>query len=173
MGYNISPGISEKDLPSWLENAATRYGTFPDGRIDYTKAEIAPIVMCTLVWNGKIFIAKRGYGLADAEGYWSTVNGFIDENKSVLEIATQELAEELQFRVDPKNISVAQSYTLNSIGEKRSYIVFPCLVALDAEPQITLDHEHTEFTWIKKSELKNYHTLDDLSKAIDSALSLL
>jgi 8-oxo-dGTP pyrophosphatase MutT (NUDIX family) len=172
MSYELSSGIDEKDLSAWLKDAAKKYGTFADGRVDYTHAPIAPTVMCTLKCGDEIFLAKRGYGLADANGYWSTINGFIDEDKSVAEIAANEFKEELGLTINPNIIKVAPSYTLTSQQEKRSYIIFPCLVMLDKKPDVKLDREHTEYAWIKRAELKNYHTLADLAEAIDRALAL-
>lgn len=173
MNYQISDGISENELSTWLTKAAKKYGTFEDGRIDYTNADIAPVVMCTLVCRGKIFIAKRGHGLADANGYWSTVNGFIDQDKPVAQIAAQEFIEELSLKLDPLDIKVATSLTIKSQLEKRSYIIFPCLAVVEKEPKITLDYEHTEFTWIDRKDLEKYHILDDLPLVIDAALKLL
>lgn len=170
MAYQISEGIAEKDLPTWLKEARHKYGTFPDGRVDYTKAPLAPIIMCTVLCQDKILLAKRGYGLADAEGYWSTINGFIDEDKPIRAIAAQELEEELGLMAN--DIRVGQSYTLSNTQEKRNYIVFPCLVTLKSKPKITLNAEHTDFAWIKQDELKNYHILDDLAYAVDVALKL-
>lgn len=172
MAFQTSTGIEESALSDWLKNAAEDLGTFEDGRVDYTKATLAPIVMCTVVYNGKILLAKRGFGLADAEGYWSTINGFIDEDKPVKEFAIQEVAEELSISVSAKQITVGTSYLLKNPEEKRSYIVFPCKVTLVEEPQIILNHEHTDFTWINRSELESYHILKDLVLAVDTALAL-
>src|SRR5665213_1647328 len=95
MNYKISKGILETELADWLRQASKKLGTFNDGRVNYTNAEIAPIVMCTVVWGNQLLLVKRGFGLADAEGYWSTVNGFIDEVKPVKKQAQQEIKEEL------------------------------------------------------------------------------
>ncbi len=173
MAYEIRAGIDERKLSAWLKAAARRYATFPDGRVDYTKAKLAPVVMITVYCKGEILLVKRGYGLADAEGYWSTVNGFIDENKPVAEIAAQELGEELGLKAKPNSIKVASSYTMHSQNEKRAYIIFPCLIKLSSRPKIMLDYEHTDFKWIKRSELENYHILDDLPLVVDTALKLL
>ncbi|HVS78784.1 MAG TPA: NUDIX domain-containing protein [Candidatus Saccharimonadales bacterium] len=173
MNYTIGKGLEESELPVWLKQAAKKYGTFEDGRVNYTNAPIAPVVMCTLKFGDKILLAKRGHGLADAEGYWSTINGFIDENKSVSQIASQEFREELGLKLEPKSIKVAPSYKMKSQQEKREYIVFPCLAVIDYEPDIKLDYEHTEFKWIRREGLEKYHILDDLPLVIDSALKLL
>lgn len=172
MPYKISNGLEETQLESWLKNALETYGTYQGSAIDYTHADTAPTVMCTVLCGNEILLLKRGYGLADAEGYWSTCNGFIDEIKSVREIAMTELKEELSLDVPLKNIQVAASYTLENPAEKKKYIVFPCLIKLEEKPKVTLDREHTEYRWIKRDQLKYFDILDDLPHAIDTALAL-
>jgi NADH pyrophosphatase NudC (nudix superfamily) len=172
MTYKISDGIPESALVSWLSEAKKKYGTFKDGRVNYTKADIAPVVMCTVTYKDKLLLAKRGYGLADAEGYWSTINGFIDEIKPVKAQVIQEVSEELGITITNSDIQVTDSYTIRSSDEKRQYIVFPCLVTLSHKPKIILNEEHTDFAWVKRNELASYDTLDDLPYAIDTALAL-
>lgn len=172
MSYKITEGIDETELKDWLEDALKKYGLYEGRAVNYTNADIAPIVMCTIVYGDEILLVKRGFGLADAEGYWSTVNGFIDEIKPVKEIAQQEVKEELGIDVDPSDIKIAKSYTLENPKEKRKYIVFPCLITLESKPEIELDHEHTDFAWIHRSDLETYYILDDLPYAIDAALQL-
>lgn len=169
--YTIRAGINEAELAKWLSAAAKKYGTFADGRVDYTNADIAPIVMCVLRCATEFLIVKRGYGLADAEGYWSTINGYIDEPKPVCEQAKQELKEELRIDVPTHTITVRKSYTLSNPQEKRSYIVFPCVVDIPEKPTISLDSENTEYRWITRGDLHAYHTLDDLPYAVDAALA--
>lgn len=172
MPYKISAGIKESELEAWLKKAAKKYGPYQDKAVNYTNANTAPIVMCTVIYKDKILLAKRGYGLADAEGYWSTVNGFIDEVKPVQEIAQQECVEELSLKTPLSEIIVGTSYLLQNPAEKKNYIVFPCLVTITKKPEIILDREHTEFRWIDRKQLESYEILDDLPYAVDAALSL-
>lgn len=172
MDFTISDAIDETELPKWLEDAAQKYGTFDDGRVDYTNSPIAPIVMCTIVHGEKMLLVKRGHGLADANGYWSTVNGFIDELKSPAEFAVQEIDEELGFKIKTTQVKTAPSYSVKGMKERRTYIVFPCLVKLDKEPKIKLNEENTDFKWIDRSELESFNILSDLPVAVDAALKL-
>lgn len=172
MSFKITSGIDEAELSSWLEKALEKYGLYEGKAVNYTHADTAPIVMCTIVCGNELLLVKRGYGLADAEGYWSTVNGFIDEIKPVKEIAQQEAKEELQLDVSLDDIKVAKSYTLENPKEKRKYIVFACLITLKSKPKIVLDREHTDFAWTTREQLKDYEMLDDLPYAIDAALKL-
>lgn len=172
MTYKVTTGIEESELQAWLEEASDKYGLYEGKAVNYTHADKAPVVMCTVVCGNELLLVKRGYGLADAEGYWSTVNGFIDEVKPVREIAQQEVKEELGLDVSINDIKVAKSYTLENPEEKRKYIVFPCLINLKTKPNIVLDREHTEYAWITRKHLDSYEMLDDLPFAIDSALKL-
>jgi ADP-ribose pyrophosphatase YjhB (NUDIX family) len=170
--YKITTGVDESELSAWLEKALKKYGRYNGNGVNYTNANLAPIVMCTVVYENELLLVKRGYGLADAEGYWSTINGFIDQDKPIIEIAQQELKEELDLEVQKNQIKVGESYTLQNPKEKRSYIVFPCLVTLKNKPDIVLNSEHTNFTWITRSQLESYEILDDLPYSIDAALAL-
>jgi 8-oxo-dGTP pyrophosphatase MutT (NUDIX family) len=173
MTYKVKAGLPIRELDGWLDKAAAKYDLFKDGRIDYTDADIAPIVMCTVIFKNKILLVKRGHGLADAEGYWSAITGFIDQKMPLKNIVVKELKEELGIKSKGLLIKIADSYTLNSPKEKRTYIVFPCLVKLNSKPTIRLNEEHTEFRWIDRPSLESFEILDDLPLAIDSALKLL
>lgn len=172
MPYNITDGLPESELENWLQDALKKYGRYNGLGVNFTNADKAPIVMCTIICGDEILLVKRGYGLADAEGYWSTVNGFIDEVKPVKAIAQQELREELGLTVSADNIKVAKSYTLENPKEKRKYIVFACLVELGEKPAIKLDREHTDFAWTTRDKLATFDMLDDLPYAIDRALGM-
>jgi ADP-ribose pyrophosphatase YjhB (NUDIX family) len=169
--YTIAVGMKETDLAAWLKAAAERYGTFPDGRVNYTAADIAPVIMCVVTDGNEILLVRRAQGLADAEGYWSVVSGFIDEPKPVAEQARQELEEELGVVVPASHIAVRASYTLNNPQEKRQYIIFPCLLRVTSKPAITLDDEHTDYAWILPATIQDYTVLDDLTFLIQKALS--
>lgn len=172
MSFKITDGIGEAELQGWLEKALDKYGLYEGKAVNYTHADKAPIVMCTVVCGDELLLVKRGYGLADAEGYWSTVNGFIDEIKPVKEIAQQEVKEELGLDASLDDIKVAKSYTLGNPKEKRKYIVFACLITLKSKPEIVLDREHTDYAWTTREQLKSYEMLEDLPYAIDAALGL-
>jgi len=173
VSYKITAGLDESELKPWLEKAFERYGLYEGKAVNYTLTGIAPIVMCTVVCGKELLLVKRSMGLADANGYWSTVNGFIDEIKPVKEIAHQEIKEELGLEVSPESIKVGGSYTLENPKEKRRYIVFPCLIALQSKPHIILNRENTEYAWITRRQLSTYKILDDLPYAIDEALKLV
>lgn len=173
MDYTISKGLPIAELPVWLTEAAQRLGSYPDGRVNYSKASEAPIVMTTVSSQNKVLLLKRSDKVGDAQGYWSIVNGFIDKNIPVKEVAVKEISEELQVVADSSEIKAGVSYRLRNKYEKRAYIVFPCLLSLPRQPQITLDQKHIDYRWVDRSEVENFHILTDLPYAIDQALALL
>jgi ADP-ribose pyrophosphatase YjhB (NUDIX family) len=170
MAYKISEGLPEGELKAWLAKAADRFGVFADGRVDYKRADIAPIILCVVTCGEEFLLLKRGYGLADAEGYWSVVTGFIDEVKPVKQQVVQEIKEELGLSVDPNTVRLGRSYTLQNSQEKRGYIIFPARLSLLRKPRIVLSDEHTDHVWITKEKLDKYKILDDLPHAIEVAL---
>ena len=172
MSYKITDGISEADLPAWLDEAAKKYGVFDDGRVNYEHADIAAAVMCTIKCGEQILLVRRSKDVDDAAEYWSTVNGFLDDKKTVTEIAQNEIKEELNVDVELSQILVRKSYTLENPKEKRKYIVFPCLVELNEKPNIVLNPENTEYAWVSPAEVNNFDILEDLPHVINAALGL-
>jgi NADH pyrophosphatase NudC (nudix superfamily) len=172
MTYKITPGLNTHELKSWLQKALNKYGTYEGEAVNYTHADTAPVVMCVVKHGDELLLVKRAAGLADASGYWSTVNGFIDQPIPVERIVQQELREELSLSVDLDQIRVGKSYTVDNPLEKRRYITFPCLVELDEKPEIKLDREADACAWTNREQLDGFRILDDLPYTIDQALSL-
>ncbi len=50
-----------------MKDALKKYGLYQDRAVYYSKAETAPIVMCTVLVGNELLLVKRGYGLADVE----------------------------------------------------------------------------------------------------------
>ena len=61
MTFTISSGIPESELSSWLKGALKQYGKYKDGGVDYTNAPVAPVILCTVLWDNQILLLKRGY----------------------------------------------------------------------------------------------------------------
>ncbi len=59
MRFSITKGITETELENRLKGASQRFGTFNDGRVNYKDADIAPIVMCTIVYKDKLLLVKE------------------------------------------------------------------------------------------------------------------
>jgi len=65
---------------------------------------------------------------------------------------------------------IGQYYEMEDKDIGRTWIVFPVLVELEAEPVITLDWEQTQYKWIKPSNLNRYKTPCDLALSLACVL---
>lgn len=58
---------------------------FPDGRIDYSHASKAPVVIIFVKHKGKILLLKRSSKVRAYKGKWQVVAGYLDEVKPLRE----------------------------------------------------------------------------------------
>lgn len=140
---------------------------FPDGRINYSKSERAPVINCFVKYKDKVLILKRSNKVLAYKGKWNSVGGYIDENKPVKEKAIEELEEELKIsRKTISRIKVGIPYEVRDESIKRTWIVFPVLAELNKAPKIMLDFEHTDFKWINPKDLLNYDIVPGLEQVL-------
>jgi len=152
----------EKELPK-----------FPDGRINYSKSKIAPVITVFVKYNDKILLLKRSDRVSTYKGKWNTVAGYLDEVKSLEEKALEELREEIG--VDDRIISsikIGKMYEFYDEKIDRKWIVTPILVELKELPKIKLNEEHTEYKWIKIDEIENFDTVPNLMKSLKIVLEV-
>lgn len=177
--YTLEKGIPETQLRKWLQARRQELPSFDDNRIDYHHAEIAPIIMCTMAWGGKVLLAKRvEHPNRDASGKWSTINGYIDKIRTPQSQTKKEVLKETGVRVNPDQIRVANSYIMRNPEERRAYLIYPTLITFQKRPQIQLDWEHEEYRWIARQDIEplaergELDILEDLPRHIDAALAL-
>ncbi len=138
---------------------------FSDGRIDFSDAEICPVVNVIVIHDDEILILKRSSKVSTHKNMWDCVGGYMDELISPEKKAAKELKEELGISSgNMMSISSGEPFRLDE-KEKR-WIVFPVMVELRDKPDISLDWEHTEYAWIKKSRIEGFR----LSKKIKDIL---
>lgn len=141
---------------------------FPDGRIDYTFSDIAPVLSIFVRFNDDFLLLKRSDKVGNYKGKWNVVAGYLDEPKSVESKTLDEFKEELGIEESMiESISFGKRYEIQDKFLKKSFIVYPVMISLKEKPSIKLDFEHTEFRWIKLSELKDYDTIPDLENSLE------
>ena len=144
---------------------------FPDGRIDYTHSEKAPVLTCFVKFKEQILLLKRSERVGTYKGKWHTVAGYIDEPKPIQEKALEELEEELDIHIDDiSSFAFGEPHEFSDQSAKKSWIVYPVLVELNKSPEVKLDWEHTEFRWILPQEVENYDTVPRLNESLNRAL---
>ena len=120
------------------------------------------VVTCLLENNGEILILKRSEEVGTYQGSWGGVAGFVEENEEPLETAIKEIKEEAGIeKEDLLLIQKEAAIKFTDLYEDKLYewIVYPFLFRIKERDKIQIDWEHTEFRWVKPSELKKYDTV--------------
>lgn len=140
---------------------------FPDGRIDFSQSEKAPVVTCFVRWQHRILLLKRSAAVRTYQGKWGTVAGYIDEPRPVGEKALQELHEELGITSDQVSaVRVGSPYQFFDSEARKTWVVHPVMVELKEKAGLRLDREHTEYAWIRPQEIADYETVPMLDESL-------
>jgi len=160
-----------KSILEIVEGFSLRLPKFPDGRIDYSLSDVAPIVTVFVRYRDKILLLKRSDKVGTYRGKWNTVAGYLDDAKPVREKALEELREEIGVREeDISSMRFGEMLEFQDERIGRTWIVNPVLVELKKKPEIKLDWEHIEYKWIKPDELKNFDVTFNLDKSLHALL---
>ncbi len=158
-------------LEKILQEFSEKLPKFPDGRIDYSSSDKAPVLNCFVKHKDKILLLRRSDKVSNYQGLWNTVVGYLDEFKSLKEKAREELQEELGITVDMiEKIKIGESYEFDDKNIGKIWIIFPVLVELRREPVIKLDWEHTEYQWINPVNLKKFDIVPNLEETLSKIL---
>lgn len=163
--------LSDAKLFMLLKKLSKELPHFPDGRINYGGAKIAPVINCVLFHKGKILLLKRSQKVGNYREMWNPVGGYIDEFKPVKQKALEEIKEELGIRKkDIKRISVSEPIKIFDRKIGKTWIVHPVLAELAVEPKIKLDWENTDYKWILPEELRKFKCVPGAQKIIETLL---
>ena len=144
---------------------------FHDGRIDYTKATLVPVVTCFIRFKDRILLMKRSSKARYYPKQWNTVAGHLDEIKLPENKALDEVKEETGItRGDIASVSRAKPFYLNDKKLKRRWLIFPVVAELKRKPKVRLNWEHTQFRWIRPNELGRFHHVEKLDESMKRVL---
>ena len=144
---------------------------FPDGRIDYSNSDIAPVITVFVKHKDKILILKRSNKVRAYQGKWNTVAGYLDELKPIRDKILEEMQEELGISEDNiLSIHIGEIYKFTDVGINKTWITHPVLVELKNIPKIKINWEHTEYKWIKPEELTNFDIVLNLEENLKRVL---
>ena len=120
------------------------------------------VVTCLLENKGEILILRRSEEVGTYRELWGGVAGFVEEGEEPFETALKEIKEEVGLEKEDM-LSVKKEDVIkftDLYGDKLyDWIVYPFLFHIKERDKIQIDWEHTEFRWIKPSELKAYDTV--------------
>ena len=147
---------------------------FPDGRIDYSNSDSAPVLTCFVMYNDKILLLKRSEKVATYKGLWNTVAGYLDESAPLSHKVSEELAEELHITPEQVgSMKIGRIFEIKDTDINKTWIIHPVLVQLKEQPKIKLDWEHTEYKWISPDTIEQYEGVPDLGKSLNHALATI
>ena len=137
---------------------------FPDGRIDYSSSDTAPVITVFVKYQNKILLMKRSERVKTYQGKWMTVAGYLDSpNQSLADKIYEELREETGIDLGlAASLKFGETFTFVDKAINKTWITHPAIVELVRKPEITLDREHTEYRWIKSEGLDQYDTVPTL-----------
>ena len=163
----------EQEVIKTVEYFAKKLPRFSDGRIDYSKSDVAPIVTVFIRYKGKVLLLKRRDKVGTYPGKWNTVTGYLDEVKTIREKVLEEIKEEIGIGYeDILSYDLVESYRFKDLSANKTWIVHPVLVELKDKPVIRLDWEHTEYRWIRPDEIKNFDVVPRLDESLKRAIGL-
>lgn len=158
--------VREEKLFETLKKFQKELPHFPDGRIDYSHSNVSPVLTVFISVGEEILLLKRSDKVGTYKGKWNTVAGYLDEVRPLQEKISEELHEELSLPPELiLKISLGKPYKYLDIAISKTWLIHPVFVTLKAKPKIKIDWEHTEYAWIKPSELKKYDVVPGLEKS--------
>jgi len=162
--------MEEQKIFEIIKEFSKKLPKFPDGRIDYSKSDIAPVITVFVKFEDKILILKRSDKVRVYQNKWNAVAGYLDELKPLREKVLEEIEEELGINNNIFTLHFGQPYEFTDSKLNKTWIVHPVLAEFKKEPEIKLDWEHTEYRWIKPEELKNFEIVPKLEESLKRVL---
>lgn len=125
---------------------------------------------CICLTNGNILLLKRNSGKSYPYK-WGIPTGKIIEGESPAQAMTRELFEETQILVSAENLNYIDSYYIANDDMNFIYNLFS--LELSDVPDIIINkREHTEYAWVKFSDLDKYELLPDVQDTIRRGIGL-
>ena len=119
----------------------------------------------------KLLILRRSNKVKTMKGLWAGISGIIEKNEKPLTRAKIEIYEETGISEDRiRFVKDAEKLRVSSPQyENHEWEIFPFLFEAK-NPDIKLNWENSEYTWIRIDELKNYNTVPSLEKVLQNLL---
>lgn len=143
-----------------------------DSQVDYTDIRYCPVVNITVVKDGKILLAKRHSRMRLYPGLWATVDGFLDDKKTIEEKVYEELKEELN--INKSNIVGLRRGTpiiLEAPEYSKTWLIIPMLAKVNTD-KFKINGESEEARWFKPEEIGSLKLLPDNEKVIEQFMPL-
>jgi len=162
---------NEQKLQELIQHFSNTLPHLPDGRIDYTNANTAPVLTIFVTYEKKILLLKRSQQVHTYKGKWNTIAGYIDEPRPLMEKIQEELFEEIGLKsTDILSYHLEESFSFTDKDLHITWIVHPVIIKLNQSVHITLDWEHTEYAWIDPKDITKYDIVPNAQISLDAVL---
>lgn len=143
---------------------------FLDGRIDFSLAKSAPVVVAFVSCLGKILLLRRSKKVSNYKGMWNGVAGFLDEKKPLPEKLEDELSEEIGLaRNNIARIFFAKPYRFVDREINKTWYIFPAIVECAGPWAIRLDWENVGYKWVSPSQIPSIKGVPNFSESFQRA----
>lgn len=115
--------------------------------------------------NKEILFTERSLDDDFLPGYWELPGGAIDYGETPQQGLLREVKEECGLEIEIIKPIAANSYFIKDI--QRIEITFLCKAVNPAE--VKLSHEHSDYRWLKITEINTIKVTDYIKKIIDSS----
>jgi len=130
------------------------------------------VVTCVLIHGNRILLLKRSNKVSTHRGKWACVSGYVEEGDIISERAAREVEEETGLSsADAKVEREGRPVNFFDDAEGKTWTVHPFLFRSNTDA-IKIDWEHTEYRWIKPSDIERYDTVPKLKEVVESLISL-
>lgn len=116
--------------------------------------------------NKEILFTERSLDDDFLPGYWELPGGGIDYGETPQEGLLREIKEECGLEIEIIKLVAVNTYFIKDI--QRIEITFLCKAMNPAE--IKLSHEHSDYKWLKITEVNKIKVTDYIKKIIDSSV---
>jgi ADP-ribose pyrophosphatase YjhB (NUDIX family) len=123
------------------------------GQVDFTNIRYAPVLDVVVVRENKVLLAKRSANRNLYPNYWSTIAGFLDDDKSIEDKAYEELREELGMQ-ESDVVSLKRGSVILREDPKyhKTWFIMTMLAHVKTDA-FTLDWEASEARWFELPEI--------------------
>jgi 8-oxo-dGTP pyrophosphatase MutT (NUDIX family) len=163
--------LADQELYGFIDGLPQPISYFEDGRIDFTHSPRTAALGVFVVWKGEVLLLKRSNEVGSYPGAWHIATGYLDERGPIREKAEIELWEEAGIPADLiGSFTVIPVPTLAQDPQGRDLLLFNCLAVLHSKPTITLNWEHTDWTWIEPIDLCEHAEVPGIERALEEIL---
>ncbi|HID42394.1 MAG TPA: NUDIX domain-containing protein [Archaeoglobaceae archaeon] len=163
--------MSSKEILKIVEEISKKLPKFPDGRINYSKSDVAPVITVFLMYGDEVLLMKRSDRVRTYRGKWNTVAGYLDEIKPLEEKVLEEIKEETEIERNAiESIKNGTIYSFKDEKINKTWIIQPVLVRLRDKPDIKLDWEHTDFRWVRIEDIDRFDTVPNLKTSLNNVI---